>query len=179
MIGQKMRDGMNEQIKHELESYYIYHSMVAYFQAQGLDGMAHWMRCQAHEEMVHAMKFFDHILERGGEVALQDLKQLKTKWASPLEAWQDAYEHEQFITGKINELQQIARAENDFAAEPLLAWFSTEQIEEESNAEKIVRQLEMIEGSKQGILMIDRELAARVFPPGSALDPAAYAAGGE
>jgi ferritin len=87
MIEKKISDAMNDQIKHELESYYIYLSMVAYFHEQGLDGMAHWMRCQAHEEMIHAMKFFDHIIDRGGTVTLQDLKQIKTTWKKPLEAW--------------------------------------------------------------------------------------------
>ena len=58
MIAKRMSEAMNMQIKHELESYYIYLSMVAYFHEQNLDGMAHWMRCQAHEEMIHAMKFF-------------------------------------------------------------------------------------------------------------------------
>ena len=104
MIGKKMCDLMNEQIKNELESYYIYLSMVAYFHSRNLDGMAHWMRCQAHEEMIHAMKFYDHIIDRGGTVELLNLKQLKTKWKSPLEAWQDTLEHEKFITAKIHDL---------------------------------------------------------------------------
>jgi ferritin len=174
MIGKRMRDAVNVQIKNELESYYIYLSMVAYFHSLNLDGMAHWMRCQAHEEMIHAMKFFDHIINRGGQVELLDLKQLKIKWSSPLEAWKDAYEHEKFITGKINELIKICREENEYASEPLLAWFSSEQIEEETNTSKVASQLEMIGGSKDGILMLDRELATRVFTPGSPLDPVAY-----
>ena len=174
MIGKKIRDAMNEQIKHELESYYIYLSMVAYFHSLNLEGMAHWMRCQAHEEMIHAMKFFDHIIDRGGQVELLDLKQIKTKWSSPLEAWRDAYEHEKFITGKINGLIKIAREENEYASEPILAWFSSEQIEEEVNTSKVAGQLEMMESSKEGILMLDRELATRIFTPGSPLDPAAY-----
>ena len=102
---------MNEQIKHELESSYIYLSMVAYFHSQNLDGMAHWMRCQVHEETIHAMKFFDHIISRGGAVVLLDLKQLKLTWESPLEAWKDAYAHEQFVTAKIHNLIKIAREE--------------------------------------------------------------------
>ena len=177
MIGEKMCQAMNEQIKNELESYYIYLSMAAYFHSKNLDGMAHWMRCQAHEEMIHAMKFFDHILDRGGKIKLLDLSQLKTTWNSPLEAWRDAYQYECFVTGKINELIKIAREENDYNAEPLLSWFSNEQIEEEANTEKIAGKLEMIEESKEGIFMIDQELATRTFPPGSPLDAAAY--GGE
>jgi ferritin len=174
MLGKKMRDLMNEQIKNELESYYIYLSMVAYFHSRNLDGMAHWMRCQAHEEMIHAMKFYDHIIDRGGTVELLNLKQLKTKWKSPLEAWQDTLEHEKFITAKIHDLVKLSRKENDIASDTLLNWFSKEQIEEESNAEKVLRQMEMIGDSKQGIYLLDRDLATRIFPAGSPLDPAAY-----
>jgi ferritin len=176
MIADRLCKAMNDQIKNELESYYIYLSMAAYFESVSLDGMGHWMRCQAHEEMIHTMKFFSHVIDRGGKVVLQDLKQLKTQWSSPLEAFQDAYEHEKFISGKINELTTIAREERDYASEPLLAWFSDEQVEEEANANKIADQLEMIGSDKSGLLMLDRELAVRAFPPGSPLDPTAIAA---
>ncbi len=175
MIPKKVRDVMNQQIKHELESYYIYLSMAAYFHSQNFDGMAHWMRCQAHEEMIHAMKFFDHILDRGETVELLNLAQLKTTWNSLLEAWQDAYGHEKFITGKIHGIIKIARKENDYSSDTLLNWFTKEQIEEEQNTGKIAQQLELVGDDKHALLMLDRELGARVFPAGSPLDPAAYA----
>ena len=174
MIPEKVNAAMNEQIKNELESYYIYLSMAAYFHSISLDGMAHWMRCQAHEEMIHAMKFMDHIIDRGGKVTLQDLRQLKTDWASPLEAWEDTYKHEQFITSKINELTRIAREEHDYPAEPILAWFSAEQIEEEATSGKIADEVAMVGDAKAGLILLDRELGARSFPAGSPLDPAAY-----
>ena len=173
MIGKKLNDAMNEQIKNELESYYIYLSMAAWLHSKALDGMGHWMRVQAHEEMLHAMKFFNHLIDRGGKVALKDLKQLKTQWKSPLELFQDAFEHEKFISKKINDLMSIARQEKEFASEPLLAWFTDEQIEEESNASKITEQLEMVGADTSGLLMLDRELAARAYPPGSPLNPVA------
>ena len=176
MIGEKLTKAMNDQIKNELESYYIYLSMAAYFHSISLDGMGHWMRCQAHEEMIHAMKFFEHLIDRGGKVELQDVKQLKTEWASPLEAFQDAYAHEQFITGKINELTGIAREEKDYASEPMLAWFSDEQIEEEASTGKIADEMAMIGDDKSGLLMIDRELAQRAYPAGSPFDPTAEGA---
>jgi ferritin len=173
MIGKKLNDAMNEQIKNELESYYIYLSMAAWLHSKALDGMGHWMRVQAHEEMLHAMKFFNHLIDRGGKVALKDLKQLKVQWKSPLEVFQDALEHEKFISKKINDLMSIARQEKEYASEPLLAWFTNEQIEEESNASKITEQLEMVGADKSGLLMLDRELAARLYPPGSPLNPVA------
>ena len=173
MIGKKLNDAMNEQIKNELESYYIYLSMAAWLHSKALDGMGHYMRVQAHEEMLHAMKFFNHLIDRGGKVALKDLKQLKVQWKSPLEVFQDALEHEKFISKKINDLMSIARQEKEYASEPLLAWFTDEQIEEESNANKITEQLEMVGADKSGLLMLDRELAARAYPPGSPLNPVA------
>lgn len=176
MIGERLNKAINDQIKNELESYYIYLSMAAYFHSISLDGMGHWMRCQAHEEMSHAMKFFEHIIDRGGKVVLQDLKQLKINWESPLEAFKDALDHEQFITGKINDLTGIAREEKDYSSEPMLAWFSDEQVEEEANAGKITDQLEMVGDDKSGLLMLDRELGQRAFPVGSPFDPAAVGA---
>jgi ferritin len=150
--------------------------MSAYFHSKSLDGMGHWMRVQAHEELTHAMKFFNHLIDRGGKVVLKDLKQLKTTWKSPLEAFQDAYKHEQFISGTINDLTSIVRQEKEYATEPLLAWFADEQVEEEANSGRIAEQLEMVGSDKSGLLMLDRELGTRAYPPGSPLNPVAPSA---
>jgi len=175
MIPDRLVKAINEQIKNEMESAYIYLSMAAYFHSVSLDGMAHWMRCQAHEETIHAMKFMDHLVDRNASVTLLNLAQLKTDWASPAEAWKDAYAHEQFITSKINDLTSIARDERDYQSEPLLAWFTAEQIEEEATSSKIAGEVEMVGDSKSALLMLDRELGGRPFPAGSPFDPAAYA----
>ncbi len=174
MIKQEVLNAMNDQINYELESYYIYLSMAAYFSSLNLEGMAHWMRVQAHEEMIHAMKFFDHIIDRGGKVELKDIKQLKTKWSSPKEVWDNAYAHEQLITSRINNLLEISRKTQDYTSEPLLQWFVNEQIEEEVNTSKISQQMAMINENPQGLFMLDKELALKAFPAGSPFDPMAY-----
>ncbi|MCD6472837.1 ferritin [Candidatus Aerophobetes bacterium] len=163
MISKKMQDAMNEQIKYELESAYLYLSMAAYFHSLGLDGMAQWMRVQTQEEMVHAMKFFDHIKDRGGRVELLPLAQPKREWSSPLVAFQEAYKHEQFITSKINDLVKIAKEEPDNPANVLLHWFITEQVEEEASTSRVAQALERIGDSGQGLIMLDRELSTRTF----------------
>lgn len=177
MIKDNVAKIMNEQIAHELESAYIYLSMAAWLHAQDLDGMGHWMRVQAHEETIHAMKFFDHIIDRDGTVTLQDFIQEKTTWGSAEEIWKDAYAHEQFITGKIHAIMALVRKENDFSAEPMLNWFINEQIEEELNTQKIWKQCQNVGLSKEGLFMLDRELAARIFPAGSSFNPLAYQLG--
>lgn len=171
MIGDKILKAMNDQIKHELESFYIYLSMSAGFHEHNLNGMAHWMRCQAHEELTHAMKFYNHIIDRGGKVTLYDLKQIHTQRKSPLQMWKTTLEHEKFITGKINNLLKLSRQENDYASEPLLFWFLDEQIEEEKSVDEIFSQLTMLGDSPNGILMLDRKLSSRAFSATPALAP--------
>jgi len=173
MIGKRMQDAMNEQIKHELESAYLYLSMAAYFSAESLDGMAQWMRVQAQEEFAHAMRFFNHINEREGRVELLALAQPQKEWASPLEAFKAAYEHERFITGTIDDLLKIAAEENDNPARIMLQWFVSEQVEEESSTKKVVDLLERVGDSGHALIMVDRELGARQPAPASGENGAA------
>lgn len=162
MINEKIQQAFNEQINHEIGSAYIYLSMASYFHSQNLDGMASWMKEQAKEEMAHAMKLFDHIIDRDGNVVLGAIEKPKTQWSTPLDAWKDAYKHEQFITGRINTLLKLSNAETDFASGPLLNWFVSEQIEEEAQTLKIVQQLEMVGSSGAGLIMLDKQLGKRV-----------------
>ena len=161
MIGKPMQDAINEQIREEVESAYLYLSMVGYFESSGWEGMAHWMTVQAQEEMGHAMRLFQHLVERGGRVKLYAIAEPKEAWDSPLDAFRAAYAHEQHITAKIAELAKLASDENDRAAEIMLQWFVTEQVEEEANASRIVDLLGRIGDHGPGLVMIDRELSAR------------------
>jgi len=168
MIGQRMRDALNDQIMHETFSAYLYVSMAAYFHDAGLDGMAQWMKAQAQEELGHALRFFNHINERGGRIELQAIERPKSTWNSPLDAFNAALDHEKFITGRIDELAKIADEENDRAAGIMLQWFVTEQVEEEDSVAKVINALQLVGEKGPGPLMLDRELGQRSaspFPP--------------
>ena len=165
MIGKKIENAMNEQIKHETFSAYLYYSMAAYFHSKSLDGMAQWMKAQAQEEFAHALRFFNHINDRGGRIELQALEKPQTEWESPIAAFKAALVHEEFITGKINDLAKLADDENDRAAGIMLQWFVTEQVEEEDSVSTVIDMLDLIGDSGHGILMADRELGSRVAGP--------------
>ena len=47
----------------------------------------------------------------------------------------------------------------------MLQWFINEQVEEEENDREIIDMLKMVEGSKHGIFMIDKELGQRQYTP--------------
>lgn len=160
-IKDKMTKAINKQINAEMESSYLYLAMAAYFEAKNWKGFAHWMELQANEETVHAMKFYKFILERGGEVELDDIKAAKGGWKTPLEVFEEVYAHELKVTSLINDLLKLARQEGDTATESLLKWFIDEQVEEEAHALEIVDKLKMIKDSTNGLFMVDHELGKR------------------
>jgi ferritin len=165
MISDSMQAAVNDQINAELYSSYLYLSMAAYFQDIDLPGFANWMRVQTLEEGVHATMFFDFLHDRNGRALLAPIAGPPTEWDSPLAPFQQAYEHETEVTRRINNLVTLALEERDHATVTFLDWFVREQVEEESSALAIVKQLRLIGDDRSALFMLDRELAARVFTP--------------
>jgi len=165
MINRKMEEALNGQVNAEMYSAYLYLSMEAYFESVNLNGFANWMGVQTQEEMMHAMKIYDFICERGGRVILKAIEGPPTKWESPLAVFEAVYTHEQKVTGLINGLVDLAIEEKDHATNSFLQWFVNEQVEEEKNAGDIVSKLKLVAGSQQALYMVDKEMAQRVFAP--------------
>ena len=161
MLSKAVQDAINEQIKNELYSAYLYLSMSAHFEANNLPGFARWMRLQAQEEQGHAVKFFDYMHDRGGVVRLQAIDQPPAEWKSSLALFEQVLEHEQLVTGMIHRLYELAAKENDYATEIMLQWFITEQVEEEKNAAQIIDTLKLIDAHGTAVLMLDKQLGKR------------------
>jgi len=164
MLSKKLEVALNRQINEEYYSSYLYRSMVAYMEANNLDGCAHWMRMQADEEHMHALKIFDYVLERGGRVELQDVKAPPATWGSPLEAFEAALAHEELMTQCITQLADLALEERDHATNNVMQWYVSEQVEEEANVDSIVKKLRMVGDSGPGMFMMDSELKSRPQP---------------
>jgi len=163
MLSKRIEKELNDQINAEYWSSYFYLSMAAYFENRNLPGFANWMKVQYQEEISHVMKFFDYINERGGRVLLKPIDAVKTDWKDEIEIFEDTFEHEQKVTGLINNLVNISFEEKDHATHNMLQWYVSEQVEEESSADEILQQLKMLKGSNHGLLMLDRELMQRTF----------------
>ena len=162
MLSKTIQEALNQQIKHEFYSSYLYLSMSAYFETANLPGCARWMRIQSQEEHEHAMKLFDFVNDRGGSVELQALDQPPGEFQSPLDVFQQALEHERQVTALIDRLYELAVKEGDYATQVHVQWFVTEQVEEEKNASQIVEQLKMTGGQPAALLMLDNVLGGRV-----------------
>ena len=161
MLNQKIQDALNQQINAELSSAYLYLAMAAEFDVQNLPGMARWMRAQSQEEVKHAMKLYEFINQRDGRVTLGQINAPKVEWKCPREAFEVAYRHEQYITGRINDLVNLAEGEKDHAATSFLQWFVNEQVEEEAAALAIVEKLKLAGDSGVVYLMLDSQLGQR------------------
>jgi len=161
MINKKINNIFNRQINEEIFSSYLYLSMAAYFDSLSLTGFSHWFKLQAQEEMFHAMKLYNHIIERDGIVELKALKDPDIKWESPIKAFEAALKHEQHITRCINSLMDQTLEEKDYAARNLLNWFVDEQVEEEASVTEIIEKLKLTGDKGQMLYMLNKELSTR------------------
>ena len=160
-ISDAMTAAINDQIKAEFDSAYIYLAMSAYFEDCGLAGMSHWMRKQYKEEVEHAEKFIAYLYERGARVIIPEIAKPKESYNDALDVFRTAYAHEQYVTSRIYKLVDLAVSEKDYATQSMLKWFVDEQMEEEDNTGGIVAKLEFLGNDKHSIYMVDRELASR------------------
>lgn len=156
-----LQQAMNDQIRKEFESAYIYLSMAAWMEDQNLPGFAAWLRLQAREESTHAMKIFDHLIDRGCRVELQPLAGPPTDFKSSLHIFQEVKKHEEKVTKSINDLYGLALDDRDYASQVFIQWFITEQVEEERTTREIVAKFNLAKDDPAAILSIDRELGGR------------------
>ena len=157
MISETMAAKLNQQVKEEFNSYWIYLAMSYSFYSMGLYGFAKWFEAQAAEEQKHAMKIAGYLVEQGAKVKLTALETPKTDYASAQEICQGAVDHEKKITRLIHELVDLANKENDHATASFLAWFVDEQVEEVSSTTKVLDMVKLAT-DKVHLLMLESRL---------------------
>lgn len=156
-----VREAINDQIKQEFYAAYVYMAMSAHFSNKSLDGFAHWMRMQAQEELGHAVRLVDYLLERGEPVDFPAVDAPPTTFGSPLSIFEAALEHEKKVTRSINELYALAVSRLDYPTQLQLQWFINEQVEEEASSGTVVDQLRLAGDDSAALLMMDQKLGAR------------------
>ena len=154
---------LNKQINAEFWSAYLYLSMSSYLAQKGLTGFANWMRVQYQEEVSHALKIFDYVIARGGNVKLEPIAAVETDWKGIKEIFDSTYEHECKVTHMIHNCYETALKERDHATANMLQWFIDEQAEEEESALEIIDKLKMVGDNGAALYMMDKELGARTF----------------
>ena len=161
MISPKMQKALNTQINLEQYSAQLYLAMSAHCAASSFKGFAHWLKVQAGEETAHAAKLIDFLLDRNGKLELKLIAAPPTDFGGVIQVFEKTLEHEKGITGSINALFELARAEKDYASEITLQWYVTEQVEEEANVGQIVDHLRAVGDQGGGIWYLDSKMGKR------------------
>jgi ferritin len=164
MVSKKMQKALNQQLNREYFSSYLYLSMSAYCSNAGLNGSANWFYQQYQEEVMHGMKIYDYMIQRGIKIELEKIDKPEGEFDGILDVFQKSLEHEEFMTKNLNELSDIAMKEKDHATYNFLQWFVTEQVEEEASVSDIIAKIKLIGKDGKGLYIIDNELAKRVAP---------------
>jgi ferritin len=160
-LSNTLQSALNDQIQKEYYSSYLYLAMSAYLESQNLPGATKWTRIQSQEELVHAMKLFAHMVDRGGRVTLAAIQQPPQEYGTALELFQQVLRHEEHVTALIHQLYTAALKEEDYPAQVMLQWFITEQVEEEKSVDLVVEQLKAVGESKASLMLLDRHLGKR------------------
>ena len=155
-IPSKTEKLLNEQFYNELYAAHIYFAMSAYFRHTPFQGMAKWMQLQSKEEIGHAMKIYEYLIERGSKFVAGTIeKPAKSDFSSPLDAFRTAYEHEKLVTSQLTKIYETANEESDWVSADFLSWFLKEQVEEERNTFAYVRGLEYAGDDKNLLIGVD------------------------
>ncbi len=163
MLDKKIYELINDQINKEFYSAYLYLDFSNYYEEAGLQGFSNWYYVQAQEERDHAMLFLKYLQNNGHKIVLKEIakpdKVLKDNF-TPLK---EGLKHEQYVTSLINNIYSAATEVKDFRTIQFLDWFVKEQGEEETNADNLIKKMELFGSDAKSLYMLDNELKARVY----------------
>jgi ferritin len=164
MISQAMEKELLSQLNAEFYSAYLYLAMSAYCSKIEFNGAARWLKLQYDEEIGHATKIYNYLVDQGVHVVLDAIKQPPSEFGTVLDVFSLSLEHEQKMTELLNVLSDKALREKDHATYNLLQWFVNEQVEEEATVGEIISKLKLVKEDGYGLLMVDNELGSRPPP---------------
>lgn len=167
-MNDSLSQALNEQMNFELYSAHVYLAIAAYCSGESLDGFANFFMVQAEEEKFHGMKIYKFLNDRSKRATLTGMPTPKNEYASILDAFEHAFEHEKEVTKRIYHLSDLALNDREHATMQFLKWFIDEQVEEEAMFDSIIAKLKRIDKDSNAFFMLDAEFAQRTFTPPTA-----------
>ena len=163
MLEEKIANLLNDQINKELYSAYLYLDFANYFEDEGLNGFAHWYEIQAQEERDHALMIRKYLLDNGYRVTFEAIAKPNKIYKNHLSPLEEGLEHERYVTSLISNIYAAAFESKDFKTMQFLDWFVKEQVEEEKNADDLIKKMKLFGSDSKGLYMLNQELSARVY----------------
>lgn len=159
LISEIMNAAINIQIGKEFSASLQYVAIASHFGAETLPELAANFYRQSDEERDHALRFVHYVVEAGGRVEIPAIPTPKAEFGSVEEAIQLSVDQEKTVTQEINELVDLALKESDHITNNFLAWFLTEQLEEVSSMESLLKVVQR--AGENNLLFVEDYLARR------------------
>ena len=150
---------INEQMKKELYSAYLYRSMAMDTADRALDGVTKWLKLQSHEEVAHAEAMISYLEGRGVRPELKPIAGVPNSFGTLREILTQSLHHEQSITKSIEEIVKMATEDHDYGVRVFFEKFVVEQEEEEENAQHNLDRLDLI--GDCAVAIFDQEMGMR------------------
>ncbi len=162
IMNKKLELLFQQQANNELYSAYLYFKMAKYYQSLSLDGFSNYFLVQAKEEVEHADKFIEFLIDKGIEVEHKDIKAHTDKFKSIKDPLLLFVSQEIEVTKLIENIYRNAREVDDLDALNFLNWFINEQHEEEKISTELLQKYETLaENDKAGLYELNKELTKR------------------
>ena len=165
MISKKVEEALIHQIQLEEQSSRIYMAMASWCEVKGFPGASRFLYTHSDEERLHMTKLIKYVNDKGGYAVLQNLEIPQNKFENLLDVFEQILKHEEYITGSINKLFEVAFNEKDFTTSQFLQWYIEEQIEEESLFKGILDKFRLAGNQSGGLFHLDKELDALAVTP--------------
>ncbi len=133
-----VKDALDAQMNHELIAANAYRALSNWCTANEFSGFGTFFKNQATEEIEHAEKIMDHLLDQGELPRFTAQPKPRCCFESLLKAAVAALELEEANTRAIVEVYETAMAGKAYPTKILMEWFIEEQVEEEAWANRMV-----------------------------------------
>ncbi len=166
LISKPMNGAMNQQIGNELAASNQYVAIAVYFDRDGLPMLARYFYRQAAEERDHAMRFVKFLVEADAEVRIPQIPAPTSRFKSAEEAVRLSLDSEMRVTGQINAIVDRAVKESDHTSRNMLEWFVSEQREEVTSMDTLLRMVRR--AGESGLFFVENFLLQGGLPPEAA-----------
>jgi ferritin len=163
-MNKELLKGLNDHLTLEFRAFHEYLAMSIWLSEHDLPGFSTWMRKQSADELAHAQRIIDHLIERDQKVVLPAIAAPPASWKSAEALCDHVLRNERDVTASINDLFSLADKSKDRPASVMLQWFVNEQMEEEAAARAVLGRIRLAGNTGVGLLMIDQELATGSVP---------------
>ena len=158
MLVEKIKQALNEQLKHEERNSRIYLQMAAWCDAGDYQGCAKWFYKASEDETKHKMMLANYIADKNELFLISAQEAPQSSFEGLLDLFTKTMEIEVGTTKLLNERYRLAMTEGDYVSAAFLLPMLTEQIEEENKVQIILDFIKIAGLSQPGLALIDNKV---------------------